>query len=59
MIGDACPFTPRRSLSLRYSPEQKGAKRMVTMIIIMMMTMIMIMIMMVIMAKNLKKARHG
>ena len=25
MIGDACLFTPRRSLSLRYSPEQKGA----------------------------------
>ena len=25
MIGDACLFTPRRPLSLRYSPEQKGA----------------------------------
>ena len=25
MIGDDCLFTPRRSLSLRYSPEQKGA----------------------------------
>ena len=25
MIGDACLFTPRRPLSLRNSPEQKGA----------------------------------